>query len=190
MSNDDVIDRLAGLAPGSPLAMIRDRKPVTRQQAQCSYQALFEAADTGDVTLQERFALACFVAGLHAEDAGAAFYAAGLANTAPAADFVAALSDEVSRGRAVGRGRSGLRGGGSRSFRARRAPVGRAGTRSFAGFPSARRLCLRAATSARCRLVKRRHCDAVATGCIPVVSASRRRRPANPGRHRGMRTVP
>ena len=47
MSNDDVIDRLAGLAPGSPLAMIRDRKPVTRQQAQASYRALFEPADSG-----------------------------------------------------------------------------------------------------------------------------------------------
>ena len=102
MSNDDVIDRLAGLAPNSPLAMIRDRRPVTRQQAQESYRALFEPVAAGDVTLQERFALASFVAGLHAQDEAAALYAAGLANTAPADAFAAALSVEVSRGRAVG----------------------------------------------------------------------------------------
>jgi CMD domain protein len=102
MSNDDVIDRLAGLAPDSPLALIRDRKPVTRQQAQTSYRALFEPEATGAVTLQERFALANFVAGLHADDEAVAFYAAGLARTAPADAFVAALSDEIRRGGAVG----------------------------------------------------------------------------------------
>jgi CMD domain protein len=102
MSNDDVIDRLAGLAPGSPLAMIRDRKPVTRQQAQRSFCALFEPAEAGDVTIQERFALARFVAGLHAQNEAAAFYAAGLARAASAEAFVAALTAEVARGRAVG----------------------------------------------------------------------------------------
>lgn len=102
MSNDDVIDQLAGLTPGSPLAMICDRKPVTRQQAQWSYRALFEPAAADDVTIQERFALASFVAGLHAQDEAVAFYTAGLANTAPAAAFVAALVQEAGRGRAVG----------------------------------------------------------------------------------------
>jgi CMD domain protein len=102
MSNEDVIDRLAGLAVDSPLAMIRDRKPVTRQQAQESYCALFEAEEAGDVTLQERFALARFVAGLHAQEEAAAFYAAGLAHTGPSDAFVAALSGEIANGRAVG----------------------------------------------------------------------------------------
>jgi CMD domain protein len=113
----DVIDTLAGLAPGSPLAAIRDRKPVTRQQAQGSYRALFEPADAGDVTLQERFALATFIAGLHDQHEAAAFYAAGLARTGPAHEpsareppthelpaheLSAALSAEIARGRAVG----------------------------------------------------------------------------------------
>jgi CMD domain protein len=102
MSNDDVIDRLAGLAAGSPLAMIRDRKPVTRQQAQESFRALFEAGEAGDVTVRERFALARFVAGLHAQDEAEAFYAAGLARTGPSDAFVAALSGEIANGRAVG----------------------------------------------------------------------------------------
>jgi CMD domain protein len=98
----DVIDLLAGLTADSPLAAIRDRKPVTRQNAQASYRALFEPADPGDVTVQERFAVATFVAGLHAEDEAAAFYAAGLARTKADAAFVAALSAEVVRGRTVG----------------------------------------------------------------------------------------
>jgi len=102
MTNPDVIDTLAGLAPDSPLARIRDRKPVTRQHAQASYRALFEPADTGDVTLQERFALAAFVAGLHAQDEAAEFYSAGLGRTAPPSAFTSALNAEIARGRTSG----------------------------------------------------------------------------------------
>jgi CMD domain protein len=102
MSDPDVIDTLAGLAAGSPLAMIRDRKPVTREQAQASYRALFEPVELGDVTIQERFAVATFVAGLHAEEAIARFYNSGLARTAPAEAFVTALSAEIARGRGNG----------------------------------------------------------------------------------------
>ncbi|HEY4174981.1 MAG TPA: CMD domain protein [Rhodopila sp.] len=99
---NDVIDLLAGLAPDSPLAMIRDRKPITRQQAQASHQALFEPADPGDVTAQERFAIASFVAGLHAQDHVTAFYSAGLARTDPSEAFTAALSAEIAQGRTTG----------------------------------------------------------------------------------------
>jgi CMD domain protein len=102
MTEPDIIDTLAGLAPDSPLALIRDRKPLTRQNAQASYRALFEPFDADDVTLQERFAIACFVAGLHAQDDIAAFYATGLARTAPAEPFVTALSAETARGRTTG----------------------------------------------------------------------------------------
>jgi len=102
MNDGDVIDLLAGLAADSPLTAIRDRKPVTRQNAQASYRALFEPDEPSDVTLQERFAIATFVAGLHVEDEAAAFYGAGLARTRPDAAFVAALSAEVIRGRTVG----------------------------------------------------------------------------------------
>ena len=102
MKDPDVIDLLAGLAADSPLAAIRDQKPVTRQQAQASHHALFDPAEPGNVTLQERFALASFIAGLHADDAAAAFYAAGLARAAPDAAFLAALSAETLLGRAAG----------------------------------------------------------------------------------------
>jgi CMD domain protein len=102
MSDRDIIDALAGITPDSPLALIRDRKPVTRQQAQASYRALFEPATPGDVTVQERFALATFVAGLHSQDEITAFYAAGLSRTMPSDAFLAALLAEIQSGRTTG----------------------------------------------------------------------------------------
>jgi CMD domain protein len=102
MNTPDVIDKLAGLTPDSPLALIRDRKPVTRQQAQGSYLALFAPADPGDVTLQERFALASFIAGLHAQDETTTFYTAGLARTGPSAEFATAIKAEIEIGRTAG----------------------------------------------------------------------------------------
>jgi len=97
MTRVDVIDVLADLPPGSPLALIRDCKPVTRHYAQASYRALFEPADMGDVAAQQRFALAWFVGGLHVQNEIAGFYAAGLARTAPTETFAAALSAEIER---------------------------------------------------------------------------------------------
>lgn len=102
MSAPDTIDLLAGLKPGSPLTAIRDRKPVTRQNAQASYDALFEPEAPGDVTLQERFAIAYFVAGLHSQDAIAAFYATGLTRVGANQVLTAALTTEIARGRTSG----------------------------------------------------------------------------------------
>ena len=102
MTDPDVINSLAGLAPRSPLALIRDGKPVTRENAQASFRALFESVRPGTVALQERFAIATFVAGLHAQDDVTAFYTAGLLRTVPAQEFLAALSAEADRGRTVG----------------------------------------------------------------------------------------
>jgi CMD domain protein len=102
MTDPDIIDTLAGLAPSSPLALIRNRKPVTREQSQASYRVLFETVEPGDVTLQERFAVATFVAGLHAQDEIVDFYADGLARTNPPEAFVAALLAQATLGRASG----------------------------------------------------------------------------------------
>jgi CMD domain protein len=98
----DTIDTLAGLAPGSPLAQIRDRKPITREHAQASYRALFEPADTTDVSLRERFAIATFVAALHAQSEPTVFYAALLGRTAPPEALTAALTAEIALARAIG----------------------------------------------------------------------------------------
>ncbi|HVY15552.1 MAG TPA: CMD domain protein [Rhodopila sp.] len=93
----DAIDALAGLAPDSPLAAIRDRKPVTRDQAQASYRALFRPADETDVTRLERHAVAAFVAGLHADPDATAFYAAALP-----ADLAATIAAEAGKARTTG----------------------------------------------------------------------------------------
>ncbi|MBS7811000.1 CMD domain protein [Roseococcus pinisoli] len=74
----DVIDRLVGITPGSPLDGIRAQRPEARTHAQKSYEALFTPADAGGVTSAERFALAFYVVGLHGEAETAAFYGEGL----------------------------------------------------------------------------------------------------------------
>jgi CMD domain protein len=77
-SEEDVIDRLVGIAPGSPMDAIRARRPEARAQAQASWRALFAPADPGGFGTAERFAVAAFVAGLHGPSVAAEFYAARL----------------------------------------------------------------------------------------------------------------
>ncbi len=78
----DVIDHLAGIAPGSHLDTVRALRVQARDNAQNSYLSLFKPADPGDVTLAERHAVAVFVATLHASPAIAAFYTTDLAGLA------------------------------------------------------------------------------------------------------------
>jgi CMD domain protein len=61
---DDVIDRLAGIAPGSKLAALRAERPVLVRATQGSHQALFEPDDLGGVSHRERDGLALRVAAL------------------------------------------------------------------------------------------------------------------------------
>lgn len=93
----DIINMLAGLTHGAPLAAIRDRKPITRDQAQASYRALFEPADDTQMTLPERFAIATFIATLHAEAEATAFYATGVPS-----DLVTAIREEAATARTSG----------------------------------------------------------------------------------------
>jgi CMD domain protein len=97
----DVIDQLAAIAPGSQLDAIRTRRPAAREHAQKSFAALFEPNDFGGVPARERFAVAAFVAGLHAEPATHHFYSSKL-GTATDAQLAAALADEILRGRTKG----------------------------------------------------------------------------------------
>lgn len=91
----DVIDALVGIAPGSALDAIRARRPEARTHAQKSYRALFAPESPGDVTLDERFAIAVFVTGLHGEAETAAFYASGLA---AAGAIKAAVAEAMGQG--------------------------------------------------------------------------------------------
>jgi CMD domain protein len=74
----DAVDTMLGASPGSSLDQLRRRRPVTRENTQASYLALFQPDGHGDVNLAERFAVAVFVAALHGNDEATAFYEQGL----------------------------------------------------------------------------------------------------------------
>ena len=97
-SQHDVIDRLAGIEPGSRFDGVRAGRPEARANAQKSYLALFAPTDASDVSIEERFALATFVAGLHREAAALSFYRDGLARS----NVVAAIAAETARGETQG----------------------------------------------------------------------------------------
>jgi CMD domain protein len=93
----DIIDQLAAVAPGSPLDAIRARRPQAREHAQQSFSALFEPSDFAGVAPVERFAVAAFVTGLHAEAATHEFYRSKLDAGAGRA-IAAAIDAEIARG--------------------------------------------------------------------------------------------
>lgn len=97
----DLIDQLAKIAPGSRLDAIRARRLQAREHAQKSFAALFEPENPGGVSMLERFAVAAFVAGLHAEPATREFYRSKLHATADAA-VAAAVDAEIARGSTKG----------------------------------------------------------------------------------------
>jgi CMD domain protein len=78
----DVIDTLADIASGSPLDAVRAQRPQARIHAQATYDSLFKPLGEADASKQERFALACFIAGLHKQPEIAAFYEKGVGNEA------------------------------------------------------------------------------------------------------------
>jgi len=100
--DDDVIDALAGITPGSALDAIRVRRPEARAQAQASYRALFAPDVPSGVTLQERFAMGTFVTGVHGATSVAAFYAAGLAAAKAPVTLREAVDAAVARARTQG----------------------------------------------------------------------------------------
>jgi len=204
MTDPDIIDTLAGLAPGSRLAMIRDRKPVTRQQVQASYRALFAPAEPGDVTLRERLAVAVFIAGLHAQDDIAAFYADGLARTKPPEALVAAILAQASSARTSGpygaypKGRLSVEDvagpdlpcGRALSRRAWHPPDCGVGARTHAGLPSARCQSRGTPGAARCGLVEHRDCHPLAAGSLPHLSDPHCRRLTGTRGGRHLRSLP
>lgn len=94
---DDVIDKLAGLPPASHL---RAARPVARENAQKSHDALFSPAP-GMMPVGERLAVATFVAGLHRDAPALAFYA-GLLAGSEAADLAPAVAAATEAGLTTG----------------------------------------------------------------------------------------
>lgn len=77
-STPDVIDQLAGIAPGSPLAELRAQRPEAVRYAQGSYLALLEPANPAGLSAYERAAMALRVAALTPSAAAVAWYRARL----------------------------------------------------------------------------------------------------------------
>ena len=86
----DVIDTLAGIAPGSPLDAVRAQRPQARLHAQASYDSLFTPVSDADASKPERYAIACFVAGLHGRPEMEAFYGSAALQAAIGAAVAAA----------------------------------------------------------------------------------------------------
>lgn len=102
MATQDIIDTLAGIAPGSALDGIRARRLQARENAQKSYLSLFEPIDASDFSLVERAAVAAFVTGLHGESPVATFYRDKLAASSGGAALLEAIDAETARGRTSG----------------------------------------------------------------------------------------
>jgi CMD domain protein len=97
----DIIDRLAGIEPGSATDALRQRRGQARDNAQASYEALFLAPDATGVTPTERLAVATFVAAVHGVPGVHEHYRVLLAGTA--GDDLTAVVESVAR-QAVGEG--------------------------------------------------------------------------------------
>lgn len=85
----DVVDEIAGVRQGDALDGLRRRRPVTREQLQASYDALFAPRDDGAFSREERLLVAAFATRSTADDATARYYA------------VAALAADGDRARVV-----------------------------------------------------------------------------------------
>lgn len=99
----DVLDRLAGIAAGSALDVLRHERPETRRNIQESHEALFEGGDETEVSLAERLAVAAFVALLHDVDGAAAnHYLLRLEQRREGADLIGVLRSQAKRAATAG----------------------------------------------------------------------------------------
>lgn len=78
----DVLRTLAGLPVAGPVDVLRDARPVARDQAQAAYDHLFHPIDDSHVNRVERLVVATFVAALHRHEAATAHYRHALAEAA------------------------------------------------------------------------------------------------------------
>jgi CMD domain protein len=76
MSGDDLIEDILGIAPGSPLAELRRRRPEALRHAQGAYRELLMPEDPGNVSHVDRAALALRVALREGDEALAARFRA------------------------------------------------------------------------------------------------------------------
>jgi CMD domain protein len=98
----DAVDTILGTSPGSSLDQLRRRRPVTRENTQASYLALFQTDELSDANLTERFAVAVFVAALHGSGEAVAFYEQGLKEAGADDRLHAAVLEAAASGATLG----------------------------------------------------------------------------------------
>lgn len=74
MNDSDIVDAVAGITPGSPLAALRAERPEILRHTQGAYRALLEPSDPGRLSLSERAGIALAVAEDHADQELAGYY--------------------------------------------------------------------------------------------------------------------
>jgi CMD domain protein len=90
--NDDVLDAISGVAPGSDLYDLRGERDEIVRRSESSYRANLLPADPGSLPPAIRAALACRMARLLGDAAAAEHYASLLARASPVPE-TAALAD-------------------------------------------------------------------------------------------------
>ncbi|PCC53364.1 alkylhydroperoxidase domain protein [Brevibacterium aurantiacum] len=92
----DIINTLAGIAAQDPLDKLRDHRAQAKDNAQLSFEALLEPAETGGFSHRDRYAVAAFTAGLLGAPAAEEFYRDLLRDEDEVASWeIAELLDEV-----------------------------------------------------------------------------------------------
>jgi CMD domain protein len=115
----DVVDALTGTRPGDALDAVRRRRPVTREQLQASYDALFDPRDDGAFARADRWLVAAFTTRIAGDDATARWYAtaARSADSDRATTVLAEAADAATTGPFGVYTEEGLRGEDTDGFR-------------------------------------------------------------------------
>ncbi|AGF73253.1 alkylhydroperoxidase domain protein [Corynebacterium halotolerans] len=79
----DIINLLSALPGDHGLARLREKRPQVLENAQASFEALFEPVDPGSFSFAERYAVAAYVSGLHRVANARTFYTELLRDDAP-----------------------------------------------------------------------------------------------------------
>jgi CMD domain protein len=98
----DVLDHALEIRPGDRLDTVRRARSGTRENAQLSYEAIFEPTHPGNLSIAERFALALAVVRFHGDTPLEAHYAERFAQHEGRAAVAAALESVIAAGGTAG----------------------------------------------------------------------------------------
>lgn len=98
----DIIDILTGIEPGSALDEIRRTREQARDNAQRSFEVLFEPEDPGTFPLAERYAVAAYTVNLQASESPAAEFYTELLEDEVSPELAAAVAELAEADRCEG----------------------------------------------------------------------------------------